>query len=174
MQKLLVITSNDEIKMMDYNDYESTREAVEGGIELLTTIPVAPFVSPTGEVDIWCNEEFTYLSTDSCNKINIMGTLLRNTDEVVYGNIAVTVKMPFGESRGFEYEEIEEDGKMVEAVCESWCVEDWFLRMKTDMEEHLKKQSLTFEKMHEKYDKTSMQEFNKKDVNENIKKGGER
>jgi len=172
MQKLLVVTSNDEIKMMDYDNFESTREAVEGLSERLTTLPVAPFVCSTGEVDIWCNEEYTYLSTESCNKINVMGTLLYG--DSVYGNIAVTVKLPFGETRGFEYEEIEEDGKMVEAVCESWCVEDWFLRMKTDMEEHLKKQSLTFEKMHEKYDKTSMQEFKKKDVNENIKKGGER
>lgn len=135
MEKVIIITSDDEIKTVDHggeNNYEVLRDAVEGLIEhfqTLDNVQLSPFNKPIN-VDLWCNEEFTYSEAESCKKVNPVASALYNGN-LIFGNIALTIQMPEGESRGFEYIADEDGG---EQICECWFMEDILIRMKNAME----------------------------------------
>lgn len=159
--KIIILTSDDKVQTADYTDYKSLQNAVEGLIEHFNTLPNVQLVpiEPPIKIDMWCNDEFTYSDTESCKKINALATAL-NGGNVIYGNVALTVAMPYGESRGFKHIENEEGE---EDICECWFMEDRLLLMRNSME-----QDGVLKELHEQFDK-QMESFSKKDVEDKPK-----
>lgn len=148
MEKQVVITADDEVKIMDYTGYESMSKGVDGGIEHFYTMEVPKMIVPEGKIDMWCDESF--LNNSKKTRINAICSAL--SQEVIYGDVVLTVYCGNGESRGFEYvEEVNEDGSVEEGICETWLCEDLFLRLKNDMN----KQGL-LEYNHKTFDRESM------------------
>jgi len=155
---MVVITSNDEVKTMPYVNYESQREVIEGFIELFGSAEIFVPFEQNLKVDFWCNEEYRYCEAESCKKVNPVGSALYGgllngldidmalSDEqgLIFGNVAITVSLPEGETRGFE-NIIDEKGE--QDICEAWIVEDILLRVKNGMEAEGIIQTL-----HENYD----------------------
>lgn len=155
---MVVITSDDEVKTMPYVDYKSQKEAVEGYIEHFGSAEIFVPFGQNLKIDFWCNEEYRYCEAESCKKVNPVGSALYGgllkgldvsealSDEqgLIFGNVAITVSLPEGETRGFE-NIIDEEGE--QDICEAWIVEDILLRVKNHMEREGMIQTL-----HENYD----------------------
>ena len=136
MQKLIIITPEDTLKLVDYNGYDTIHEAVDGIYEHFFSddIPVVNGIGTNGgnsvKCSFFCNEEFLIRDDEQFDKINALATLLSGQE--IRGNVALTVDYynEDGEldSRGFEYlEEDVGDGEIEEAICECWGVEDTLL-----------------------------------------------
>ena len=132
-EKIIILTSNDEIQTEDYTDYNSLQNAVEGSIKHFNTLPNVQLVpiDPPIKVDMWCNEEFANSDKESCKRLNTIATAL-NGGNLIYGNVALTVLSPEGEQRGFRYSE-KADGK--KDICECYFMEDRLLHMRKGMEQ---------------------------------------
>ena len=133
--KLIIITSDDDIKLRDYEDYQSIQEGVGGGLfERICTefmLPVDPVLCHgASEIccDMYCNEEFFYRSDNEFQKANAVSMLITGQPHI-RGNVVLIPSDPeTGNNRGFEYFEEEVDGEIEEALCECWSAEDILLR----------------------------------------------
>jgi len=157
---MVVITSDDEVKTMPYEDYRSQQKAVEGSIEHFGSSTISIPFGGNLKVDFWCNEEFRYSEAESCKKVNPLGSALYSgildkgeatfTEQgLIFGNVAITVALPEGETRGFE-NIIDDEGE--QDICETWFVEDILLRIKNGLEREGISQSL-----HEGYDNKTVE-----------------
>lgn len=132
MRKILIITPDEEIKSIEYKDWKSIQEAVEGHFEIFYRTPME---LPSGNIDttFYCNEEFLIINDEKFDKINAAASLLYGGE--IRGNVAVTVDLdtPDGiESVGFEYMEEDVGGEIEEAICEHWWVKDAIMRFIND------------------------------------------
>lgn len=140
MKKAIVITPNEEIKTIDYEDgIDFIQKQVGGGFKIFYKDFIDTF---NGKIDflMFCDDE--YLLKDTCdnNKVNAIATGLYGFP--VYGNVLVLkdYTTPEGEkdSTGFEY--LLEDvggGQLEEAICENWFIEDYFMRIRNKGKEDI-------------------------------------
>ena len=133
-EKILIVTNDEKIEMMDYTDYQSIQKAVNGSFQLLavTKIGVNPIYSHGKyylDVCLFCNENFLIDDDEEFDKIN-----------------AILIDTLDCDNRGFEYLEEEKNGKPEEALCECWAA-------KQSIEQHMRYNEKRYAELHKKYDK---------------------
>lgn len=151
-EKIIVLTPDDTIELVDYNDYKSLQGAVNGMIELFhrdklpidpTEVdPMAANIKSSLPVDLFCNEEFLVNDSEEFDKINAVASLLSGQE--IRGNVAMVVDAGGGENRGFEYKEYEDENEIVHiGYCECSAACDtlrWFIEKNANELERLHKQ----------------------------------
>ena len=148
-EKILIVTNDEKIEMMDYTDYQSIQKAVNGSFQLLavTKIGVNPIYSHGKyylDVCLFCNENFLIDDDEEFDKINAFGSAL--TGQEIRGNVAILIDTLDCDNRGFEYLEEEKNGKPEEALCECWAA-------KQSIEQHMRYNEKRYAELHKKYDK---------------------
>lgn len=128
-EKIIIITPEDNIKLADYNGYESLSGAVDGTISRFYEIELSvyPFLADGKDflpVELYCNDDFLIKDDKQFDKINAVASSISGQE--IRGNVAMVVKN--GENdRGFRYIEEDAHGKTEEALCECWSAEDTIL-----------------------------------------------
>ena len=148
-EKILIVTNDEKIEMMDYTDYQSIQKAVNGSFQLLTVtkIGVNPIYSHGNnylDVCLFCNENFLIDDDEEFDKINAFGTVL--TGQEIRGNVAILIDTLDCDNRGFEYLKEEKNGKTEEALCECWAA-------KQSIEQHMRNNEERYAELHKAYDK---------------------
>lgn len=148
MQKMIILTPDDEILAKEYSNDFSISDAVEGEYSELDIfeIPVLPFLcngQSKMKVELFCNDGF--IIKKRFDKINALASLI--SGQIVYGNVAV-LKYKNEEEYpvGFECKEEASNKKIAETISECWCVEDIFF-------EYMDKHFDEIEKLHSMFDK---------------------
>ena len=151
MQKIIIITPEDEIKSADYEDHESIQKVVDGCFEVCGKA-IMPLTTGELQVTLFCNDEALLRSDKQFEKLNAVASLICSSENnfiELHGNVAIAVDVdtPTGiDSRGFKYMEEEVGGgEIEEAICEHWCAEYMLLL-------YINHNEKTIKKLHEDYD----------------------
>lgn len=142
MKKAILITPEDEVKVIDYEDGLTFLQAQVGGhIKTLVdeVIPGSHIASNSNEdtrVVGYCNEEGLLIDTCCNNKVNALMSVL-NDGNPIYGNV-VLVKGVGEDTDGFDYKEVTRNGITEMDVCECWAIHDLY----TSIRNKITKESL--------------------------------
>lgn len=98
--KMVVITSDGKISTADYTGLESMQQAVGGYIERFYSGKIGT------AIDGFCNEEFLFINTEECKRVNVISSALSNN--VICGTaIFVGYESRNGDTRGLNEQETE-------------------------------------------------------------------
>lgn len=144
-EKMIIITSDDKLKSVDYNGFESlSREIANGdsfsycGRQDIPTIPALADGKDHIEAIFYCDDNCAISNDARFDKINAVATLI--TGNEVCGDVAMLFHEGNGVTRGFKYfEEEVGDGVFEQALCEHWTVEDTLMRFMHDCKEDIQK-----------------------------------
>lgn len=133
MNKLVILTTDDTMKTVDYKGYDTINEAVGGFIEHIGNLPNTSdtFIS------FYCNEEFMLKNDEQFDKFNALAYLI--CDNIIYGNVAVIVDP--------DYEQCD-DG----SVTERGLTEEEINLLKTYVQSVINDSKVKPDELHKQYD----------------------
>lgn len=101
--KMVLITSDEEIKVVEYSGLKSMQKAVNGYIEMVGTVDMFGI-----DIDSFCNEEFLIQESDECKKVNAITSLIAK-HRIMGNTIFIANEYAFGNSytRGLNDEEVD-------------------------------------------------------------------
>lgn len=134
MSKLIILTTNDTVKVVDYRGYDTISEAVNGYIEHFWDIP-----NKTKDtfLSFYCNEEFMLKNDKPFDKFNAIAYLICN--EIIYGDVAVIVDP--------DYEKFDDD-----SVTERGLTNDEVDFFNNYIQELISHSDISVDELHKEYD----------------------
>lgn len=147
IEMAIVFTSDDTLKVVPYNGYDTLSNGVGGMIERVGSVSIP--VSPMKEIecDVYCNEEGLLIDREDLNKINPFASSINGSP--VYGNVVIVPQINNGEdNRGFKSHYV--DGE--QDICECWFAEDYLLLLINHNKE-------MFSELHKEWDNNKPEPF---------------
>ena len=124
-KKLIIIGTDDKIKIAPYEGYSSITAGVGGGLMELFHTDKIPCPLGNIPIDFYCNEEFLYREEDNFKKCNALATAIYSGGSTpIYGDVVI-VKRVADDVAGLDFVRTPEGE---EDLCECWFVEDILMR----------------------------------------------